>query len=292
MRNRSWLLVLTLAGCSLPDPHPPAAEFLVADGGSTFWVTSGPAGIHARVSPLILTRAGNRYYQVYVAERIRTYQDAMFSAESIYRRDIISGDSTLLWEDPKIDAWETVYLARHPSARPLDPDDDNQDDVSLSATGESDILGIVGPYVLYAHRSMIQNAEMERADTARGILDVRLGKTVPIAVLERDTASISDGGIRENGTTRWHHAGYDVIARFDADRAQSEMTLRDSRRHTWKLGYVNSRVPRIYWLDEPRVDARVRTALGEAFEDALSDDELSQLATLRGHRVSPPARTQ
>ena len=123
MRNRSWLVVLTLAGCSLPDPHPPAAEFLVADGGSTFWVTSGPAGIHARVSPLILTRAGNRYYQVYVAERIRTYQDAMFSAEPIYRRDIISGDSTLLWEDPKIDAWETVYLARHPSARPLDPDD-------------------------------------------------------------------------------------------------------------------------------------------------------------------------
>src|SRR5512141_2811632 len=146
MRNRSWLVVLTLVGCSLPDPHPPAAEFLVADGGSTFWVTSGPAGIHARVSPLILTRTVNRYYQVYVAERIRTYQDAMFSAEPIYRRDIITGDSTLLWEDPKIDAWETVYLARHPSARPLDPDDDNQDDVSLSATGESDILGVVGPY--------------------------------------------------------------------------------------------------------------------------------------------------
>lgn len=51
MRNHSWLLILPLMGCSLPSPHPPAAEFLVADGSSTFWVTSGPQGIHARVSP-------------------------------------------------------------------------------------------------------------------------------------------------------------------------------------------------------------------------------------------------
>ena len=70
MRNHSWLLILPLMGCSLPSPsgHPPRAEFLVADGGSTFWVMSGPQGIHARVSPLILTRAGGRYYEVFVGE--------------------------------------------------------------------------------------------------------------------------------------------------------------------------------------------------------------------------------
>ncbi len=278
MRNHSWLILLPLLGCSLPQPGPPSAEFLVADGGSTYWVTSGTAGIHARVSPLILTRAGGRYYEVFVSETTRSYKDAVFSAEPIYRRDLVSGDTTLLWEDSKISAWEKVYLSRNPSAQLLDPDDDSDDAaVALSATGEADIVGVVGPYVLYSHRSTIESPEMEQGDTARGILDVGLAKSVGVASLVSDSASISGGGIRERELTRWRHAGYDVLSRYDSTRRQSEMMLRDSRRRVWKLGYVNSRVPRIFWLDEPRGDARVRPALVQAFESALSDQEMSQL---------------
>src|SRR5215210_196003 len=99
MRNLGWLILVPLAGCSLPEPRPPAAEFLVADGSSTYWVTSGAAGIHARVSPLILTRAGDKYYEVFVGESTRSYQDAIFSAEPIYRRDLVTGDTTVLWQD-------------------------------------------------------------------------------------------------------------------------------------------------------------------------------------------------
>ena len=286
-------MLLPLLGCSLPEPHPPSAEFLVADGGATYWVKSGAQGVHARVSPLILTRAGGRYYEVFVGETTRSYQDAVFSAEPIYRRDLITGDTTPLWEDTKISAWEKVYLARNPSARLLDPaDDDNPDAVALSATGEADILGVVGPYVLYTHRSTIESSDMERADTARGILDVRLAKTVPITAIVGDTASISGGGIRERNFMRWRHSGYDVLARFDSTRRQSEMMLRDARHRVWKLGYVNSRVPRIFWLDGPRVDARIRTAITRAFEGALSDDETSQLAHSPGGSISPVARLQ
>jgi hypothetical protein len=298
MRNHSWLILLPLVGCSLPQPRPPSAEFLVADGGSTYWVTSGAGGIHARVSPLILTRAGGRYYEVFVAETTRSYQDAIFSAEPIYRRDLVTGDTTLLWEDSKIGAWEKVYLAGNPSAQLLDPDDESDDgDVALSAMGEAEIVGVVGPYVLYSHRSTIQSAEMEQADTARGILDVGLAKSVGVASLVSDTASISGGGVRERDLTRWRHAGYDVLARFDSTRRQSEMMLRDSRRRVWKLGYVNSRVPRIFWLDEPRVDARVRPALVQAFEGALSDEGMLQLVAgprlEKQRRVdSPAARLQ
>jgi hypothetical protein len=278
MRNHSWLILLPLAGCSLPAPRPPAAEFLVADGGSTYWVTSGASGIHARVSPLILTRAGGRYYEVFVAEQTRSYQDAVFSAEPIYRRDLVTGDTTLLWEDSKISAWEKVYLARNPSAQLMDPGDDGDDDaVALTATGEADIVGVVGPYVLYSHRSMIESSEMEQADTARGILDVGRAKAVGVSTLVSDTASISGGGVREGEFMRWGHAGYDVLSRFDSTRRQSEMMVRDARKRVWKLGYVNSRLPRIFWLDEPRVDARVRPALVQAFEGALSDEEMSQL---------------
>ena len=298
MRNHSWLILLPLVGCSLPQPSAPSAEFLVADGPSTYWVTSGAAGIHARVSPLILTRAGGRFYEVFVSETTRSYQDAVFSAEPIYRRDLVTGDTTLLWEDPKIKSWEKIYLARNPSAQLLDPDEDSDDAaVALSATGEADIIGVVGPYVLYSHRSTIESSEMEQGDTTRGILDVGLAKPVGVTSLVSDSATISGGAVREGDLTRWRHHGYDVLARFDTTRRQSEMMLRDSRHHVWKLGYVNARLPRIFWLDEPRVDARIRPALVQAFEGALSDEEMSQLVANprveQRRRVSTPvARLQ
>jgi hypothetical protein len=135
---------------------------------------------------------------------------------------------------------------------------------------------------------MIQNPDMERADTARGIIDVGRAKTVEMSVITRDTAAFSGGGTRAGGVTRWQHNGYEVIARFDTARAQSEMMLKDKRRHIWKLGFVNSAVPRIIWLDEPRVDSKNRTALAHAFEGAISDDDLSQLAARRLHRNIPP----
>lgn len=278
MRTLCWLLILPLAGCSLPDPKPPAAEFLVADGSSTYWVKSGPSGIHARVSPLILTRAGGRFYEVFVGQSTRSYEDALFSGEPIYRRDLVTGESTLLWQDERISAWERAYLASHPAARLLDPDEES-DDVSVFATGESEILGIVGPFILYTHRSNLENLHSQRADTARGVIDVRIGKPVPIAALAIDTAAMSDGGVRENGGLRWRHAGYDVIARLDTTRNETQVILRDLRKNHWTLGYVKSPVPRIFWLDEKRVDPRIRSAIGDAFDGALSDEDLTQLAS-------------
>jgi hypothetical protein len=279
MRNQLWLVVLPFLGCSLPAPQPPSAEFLVADGSSTYWVKSSPAGIRARFSPLILARAGGRYYEVFVGESTRSYEDAVFSGERIYRRDLMTGDSTLLWQDAKIEAWEKVYLSRHPAAKLLESDADGNDDVALSATGEADILGIVGPYVLYTHRSMLENSDVQSADTARGIIDVRLGKSVPITVLAHDTVAMSDGGIREKGLVRWRHSGYDVIARFDNEKRQTQVVLRDFHHREWTLGYVDSPVPRIFWLDEPRVDGRLRTAIANAFEGALLYEETLQLVS-------------
>ncbi len=290
MRKLCWLLILPLCGCALPAPAPPSAEFLVADGSSTYWVKSGRTGIHARVSPLILTKADGRYYEVFVGETTRSYDDAIFSAEPIYRRDLVTGDSSLVWEDGKITAWEKAYLARNPTARLLEPGDDPNDDVTLSATGEADILGALGPYLLYTRRSTLENANMERGDTARGVIDMRVGKPVSITVLVNDTAALAGGGIREHDTVRWRHAGYDLVARFDSTRGQTQMVIRDVNRREWTLGYVDSRVPRIFWLDEPRLDARVRTAIAHAFEGALSDEETSQLVSRELVNPAAPAR--
>ncbi|HEY8165065.1 MAG TPA: hypothetical protein VIF83_05865 [Gemmatimonadaceae bacterium] len=291
MRYLGVLLLVPVVGCSLPKATPPAGEFLVADGAATYWVTSGPAGVHARVSPLVLTRVGGKYYEVYVGEETRSYEDAVFTREPIIRRDLLTGDSTILFEDRQVDTWERVYLSNHPSARLLDPDENGDDQVAYAASSEADIVGVLGPYVLYTHRSLIETTEMEQADTARGIIDVRFGKPVAASVIAHDTAAIDDGGIASGHDVKWKHAGYEVVARYDAERGQTELVLRAGRRE-WPLGHIRSRRPRIFWLDEPRLEREVRDAISEAFDGAISDDERIQLVSRHGIRGLGRAHTQ
>ena len=277
MKYPRWLFLLPLFGCSLPAPQPPSAEFLVADAGSTYWVRSGPRGISARTSPLILTSADNRFYEVYVGEVTRSYEDAIFSREPIYSRDVLSGAQKLLWEDSKVSAWEKAYLTGNPEARLLDPEEDGSDEVRVAASAESDILAVVGPYVLYDRRVTLERSDYQQSDSSTGAIDIRSGSSVAIDALVKDTALLGAGGMREGDRVRWRHGGYDVIARWNEERQESEMVLRDLRGHEWMLGYVGSRLPRIFWLDEPRVDGRLRRALANAFDEARADDIETQL---------------
>jgi hypothetical protein len=279
MKSPRWLLLLPLMGCSLPAPSPPSAEFILADAGSTYWVRSGPRGINARTSPLILTSADNRFYEVYVDEETRSYDDAIFTREPIYSRDLLTGRKKLLWQEPRVTAWEKSYLTANPEARLLDPDEDGSDDVSVAASGESDILAVIGPYVLYDRHLTLEKENFEQSDSSRAAIDLRSGQTVPLEAVVRDTSVLGAGAIREADKVRWHHSGYDVIARWDDERNESQVILRDLRGHEWPLGYVGSRLPRIFWLDEPRVDPGLRRALLTAFDDARSDDYETQLVS-------------
>jgi hypothetical protein len=279
MRYPLVLLLVTLAACSLPAPVPPTAEFLVADGSSTYWVRSSPAGISSRTSPLILTTADSRFYEVYVEEVTRSYEDAIFTLEPIYSRDLLTGRKKMLYEDNKVAAWEKMYLTGNPGARLLDPDEDTNDDVSVAATGESDILGVAGPYVLYDRRIRLEKSNYEQSDSSRGAIDIRSGATVPITSLVRDTAVLGAGGARDGNVVKWRHAGYDVVAKYDTARAETLVALQDRRGHEWPLGYVDSRLPRVFWLDKPRVTARLRIALNHAFENAREHDVDAQFVS-------------
>ena len=283
MKYPGWLILLPLVGCSLPAPTPPSAEFLLADAGSTYWVRSGPRGISARTSPLIITSANGRFYEVYVGEVTRSYDDALFTREPIYSRDLLTRREKLLWEEARVADWEKAYLSRNPDARLLDPDE-GADDVNTAATAESDILAVVGPYILYDRRVLLERDDFQQTDSSRGAIDIRSGASVALASLVRDSSILGAGAVRERDKVRWRHSGYDVIARWDSERAESEVVLRDRRGHEWPLGYVSARLPRIFWLDEPRVDRRVRTALSAAFDDARADDIDTQLVTNTGVR--------
>ena len=287
MRISSVLIVLPLIGCSLPSETPPRAEFLVADASTTYWVKSGPRGISARTSPLILASADNRFYEVYVGEVTRSYEDAIFIREPIFRRDLLSGVSKLLFEDTRISAWEKTYLSSNPGARLLDPEDDGEEDVAISATGEAEILAVAGPYVLFDRWATLERNDFQHADSARTAIDIRSGQSIPIATLFRDSAALGAGAVQDEKGVRWRHSGYDVLARWDNERRETAIVLRDLRGHEWALGHVDSRLPRVFWLDEPRIDSKLRTALATAFEEARADDVETQLVRRNGPRAAP-----
>jgi hypothetical protein len=289
MRSAFLLVLIPLMGCSLPAPEPPAAEFLVADGSTTYWVKSSRHGISARTSPLILTHADNKFYELYVGEVTRSYEDAIFIREPIYRRDVLSGDSTILFEDARISDWEKSYLQRNPDARLLEPEEDSFEDVGIAATGESEILAVAGPYVLFEQWATLERDDFQQADSARSAIDIRSGRSIPISALARDTALLGAGAESDGKDLRWRHSGYDVIARWDEERSETAIILRNRRGREWPLGYVDTRLPRIFWLDDPKVDTNLRKALVTAFEGARADDVDTYLVNRGGSSTAGPS---
>ncbi len=178
-------LVASVAACGAPPqrgtsaPPPPSAEFLVATGDSTFWVTSGPAGVRARGLPIELARFDDRFYEVYAVDDDRSFEDALLVGQRLYRRDLESGDSLDVFTDTMVPRVARAYAQAHPNAEPLGPDDEGSDDPSTVATAELDLLDVYGPYLSFAYRVDLQlgaSREGEPLHTARyGVVDLRAG---------------------------------------------------------------------------------------------------------------------
>lgn len=285
-------MTLLLAGaCALPAPPAPEAEFLVSAGDQTYWVRSDHSGLRIRGSPLILARTGGKYYEVYVGEIDRSYPRALFSGERVFRRELATGDSAVIFEDTAIVKMAEDYHRRHPTAPVLGPEDDPADEIDVSAVGETDILNVLGPYVALEHRLSIEHADDHgEEDTARAVIDIRNGRSVELDRMLRDSTvqeAAGEGGI---AARRWRHDGYDVIARFDSAHNANSLAMRDRRGREWKLGLVSSTFVQIFWLDKPRVDAATRHALARAFNDATAYGERIQQVSRKKHPMKSSTR--
>jgi hypothetical protein len=282
-------VTLVLAGaCALPPPPPPIAEFLVSAGDQTYWVRSDHTGLRIRGSPLILARTGGRYYEVYIGEIDRSFPRALFSGERVFRRDLASGDSAIIYDDTTITQMAADYRRRHPRAPLLGPEDDPADEIEISAVGETDILNILGPYVAIEHRVAIERGEHSEDDTTRAVIDLRNGKPVALDHVLRDTTvqeAAGEGGI---SVRRWRHDGYDVISHYDSTHKANALAMRDRRGREWQLGMVASSYVQIFWLDKPKVDAETRHALARAFNDATTYGERIQQVSWRKLRAKSP----
>jgi hypothetical protein len=283
---------LILAGaCALPPPSPPTAEFLVSAGDQTYWVHSDNSGLRIRGSPLILARTGGRYYEVYVGEIDRSFPRALFSGERVFRRDLASGDSAVIYDDTVIVRMANDYRRRHPRAPLLGPDDDPYDVIDVSAVGETDILNVLGPYVAIEHRISIERPdEHSEDDTTRAVIDIRTGKPVELDRVLRDSTVREAAGEGGLANRRWRHDGYDVISHYDTAHKSNALAMRDRRGREWKLGLVASSYVQIFWLDKPRVDAQTRHALSRAFNEATTYGERIQQVSGKKSPVKSPVR--
>ncbi|MEO6526787.1 MAG: hypothetical protein ABIP93_09205 [Gemmatimonadaceae bacterium] len=191
------LVLVVAAGCrdavrSARVP-PPAADFVISAGDSAFWVTSGGGDVKVRGAPLELARVNGRFYEVYVADDDRSFEDAELIGQRIYRRDLITGDSLLVYEDTIVPHLAQLYARLHPDDLRIAPEDEGNDDPLWRATTTIDLADLHGPFLSYT-----LHADVERNDaplwhtSRRGVLDLATGREASLnSVVDGDAASIA-----------------------------------------------------------------------------------------------------
>lgn len=185
-----WALLLVTAcgrrehGASAASGPPPHAEFLVATQDSTFWITTKGSTVHTRGVPITLAQYGGRFYEIYLADDDRSYQDALLVGLRVYRRDLIGGDSTLVFEDSIVPRIAREYASTHPKAQRLAPDEDGNEDPSTQAMADLQVIDVHGPYLSYEYHVDLQTRGGEPwHSTRRGVIDLRSGRSTRVADL-------------------------------------------------------------------------------------------------------------
>ncbi|HEY7407222.1 MAG TPA: hypothetical protein VH638_03075 [Gemmatimonadaceae bacterium] len=208
------LLVLVLAACRTERVAPPAAEFLIAAGDSSFWVRSQNGRLKIRGAPLQLARLRGRFHEIYVADDDRSHYEAVIVGQRVFRRDLQTGDSVAIFEDTTAASLERWYREEHPTDPRVSAEDDVSEHPIVEATAEIGLLDAFGPYQSYEYRAdgVIQGGA-EWHVTRRGVLDLEKGHQASLASLFGD--SIARHIVAE-GKRRFSLALDSVLASPDA----------------------------------------------------------------------------
>jgi hypothetical protein len=141
-------------------------------------------------APLFLASYGGRFYEIFVADDDRSYDNALLVGQRLYRRDLVDGDSVMLFADTIVPRIANAYALAHPRERPLDPDEDVRENPQTRATAEFDVLDVHGPYLSFQYHADVAEPGLIAWHTTRhGVLDLRSGHAVRIADLFDDTVA-------------------------------------------------------------------------------------------------------
>lgn len=197
-----------LAACKTSTPPrdvPPRTEFLLSSADSTFWVATNDGQVHVRGAPLNLARFGGHFYELYTADDDFSYADALLLGQRLYRRDITTGDSTVLFADTAVARIASNYARAHPDEDPIGPNDDVDADPTTTATAQVDVLGVYGPYVAYEyHLDVDLPGSRPWHATRRGVVDLRSGSQATVADLfgAANARSLTNDGRKTYEATR------------------------------------------------------------------------------------------
>ena len=179
-------VLIGAAAChdAVPDAaHPPDADFVLSAGDSSYWVTSAGGSLRFRGAPLELARVDGRFYELYVADDDRSYEDAVLIGQRIYKRDLISGDSLLLYEDTIVPRLAARYARLHPDDVRLQPSDEASDDPLWRVTTTIDLADVHGPFLSFSLHADVERDDADPWHTSRrGVIDLSTGRP---AALER-----------------------------------------------------------------------------------------------------------
>jgi hypothetical protein len=187
-RRAALTALVALAGCrnasSTGAPPPPAADFILAAGDSSFWVTSEAGKVRMRGAPLQLARLDGHLYELYVADDDRSFEDAILVGQRVYRRDLLSGDSLLVYQDTLVPQLARLYSRLHPTDQPLRPNDAPNEDPLWTATSRLDLDAVAGPFVSFSLHTDVERDDAPLWHTSRrGVLDLRAGRVATLAAV-------------------------------------------------------------------------------------------------------------
>ncbi len=267
-------IVLVSACGGVKPPAVPASDFIVATADSSYWVTSGPHGLKMRGAPMLIARVDGRFVEIFAGDDDRSYYDAVMVGQQLWARDILRGDSTVIFADTLVPRLAKAYAKKHPDEAPLAKDDETSEHPRTTVTADIEVLGVHGPYVSFEYSTDLEildpRGNTHRHAARRAMLDLRNGKTVTDSAWQNDFRDDLPSG--PDSLLTWKRGTTELTAVLANDGESARLFLRDSTRREWPVGSVAAPVWRVIWLDAS-VTADVRKALRKAFNDASMYNE-------------------
>lgn len=131
--------------------------------------------------PIELARVNGRFYELYVVDNDLSFAGADLVGQSVYRRDLRTGDSTLVFSDSIVPQLAAQYARAHPDDHRLDPGDEPDEDVELRATATLDIDAAHGPFASYSLHTDVERGTAPLWHVSReGVIDLRTGRAASL----------------------------------------------------------------------------------------------------------------
>lgn len=176
------ILCACRGGARDASPAPPAAEFVLAAGDSAFWITSTAGKISLRGAPIELAQVGGRFFELYVVDNDLSFTRADLVGQAVYRRDVQTGDSVVVYSDSIVPELARQYARAHPDDHRLGNDEEPDDPATISATATLDLGAPRGPFVSYAlHTDVERRGDPLWHTSRRGVIDLRTGRSATVA---------------------------------------------------------------------------------------------------------------